>query len=93
MLWGIALSCVRQAPSIGGMSQVGGSVPMLQSLVRSLHCAKTLGIAASAKPLRPVRRLLPTSLGLLLSGRLRILLKRFVRLGSFADHTDKKPFL
>ena len=29
--------------------------------------AKTLGIAASAKPLRPVRRLLPTSLGLLLS--------------------------
>lgn len=51
--------------------------------------AKTLGIAASAKPLRPVRRLLPTSLGLLLSGRLKLLLKRFVRLGSFADHTKR----
>lgn len=68
---------------------MGGSVPMPESLVGSLHCAKTLGIAANAKPLHPVRRLLPTSLGLLLSGRLKILLSRFVRLGSFADHTKR----
>ena len=62
---------------------------MPESLVVSLHCAKTLGIAASAKPLRPVRQLLPTSLGLLLSGRLKILLKRFFLLGSFADLTKR----
>ena len=36
-----------------------------------------------------VRRLLPTSFMLLLFRRLKILLRRFVRLGSFADHIKR----
>ena len=62
---------------------------MVESIEPAWEPVPQAALAASAKPLRPVRRLLPTSLGPLLSGRLKLLLIRFVRLGSFADHTKR----